>query len=192
MQPIHLSYTPDRADFAALYALERTPTVLRTIFFAGVVGMSMGFGWLSENNLLFAALTAWSPPWGEIATVAAMVVVMYGVLIALRRLSREVRAARAAASAGCVTVDADSDGISLSETGRLDVYPWAEVLAARLGHDHVFITVRGNRRIVVPRRAFADGAAMTAFARAAAEHVRIESEREDEAASPAASPETAR
>ena len=192
MQPIHLSYTPDRADFAALYALERTPTVLRTIFFAGVVGMSMGLGWLSENSPLFAALTAWSPPWGEVATVAAMVVVMYGVLIALRRLSRDVRAARVAADARCVTIDADSDGISLGAAGRLDVYPWAEVLAAWLGRDHVFIAVPGNRRIVVPRRAFADGAAITAFARAAAERVHIESEREDETASPAATPETVR
>jgi hypothetical protein len=192
MQPIHLSYTPDRADFAALYALERTPAVLRTIFFAGVVGMSMGLGWLSENSPLFAALTAWSPPWGEVATVAVMVAVMYGVLIALRRLSDVVRAARAAADAGRVTADADSDGVSLSEAGRLDVYLWAEVLAVRLGRDHVFLSVPGNRRIGVPRRAFADGAAMTAFARAAAERVRIESGREDEAASPAATPETAR
>jgi hypothetical protein len=192
MQPIHLTYTPDRADFAALYALERTQALLRMVFFAGVVAMSAGLGWLDENSAFFAALTAWSPPWGDVVTVAAMVAVMYAILIGLRRLSREIRALRAAAASGRIAVDADADGVSVGEAGRLDVYPWAEVLAAWLGRGHVFIAVAGGRRIALPRRAFADDAAMAAFARAAEERVAIESEREDAAAAPHATPEAAR
>src|SRR5512146_355663 len=99
MQTFHLTYTPDRADFAAVFAAERTPAVLRMVFFAGVIAMSSGLGWLSDHNTLVAALNAWAPPWGELATLAAMVAVMYGVLIWLRRLSRNIRAARAAAAA---------------------------------------------------------------------------------------------
>ena len=192
MQPIHLTYTPDRADFAAVLATAPTPAALRVVFIGGVLAMSGGLGWLSENNALFAALAAWSPPWGNVATVAAMVAVMYAVLIGLRRLSREIRALRAAAAAGRIAVDADGDGVAVSEAGRLNVYPWAEVLAAWRGRDHVFIAVAGSRRIALPRRAFADDAAMAAFALSAEERVAVESEREDAAAAPDATPEAAR
>jgi hypothetical protein len=192
MQPIHLSYTPDRADFAAVLATAPTPAGLRVVFIGSVLAMSGGLGWLSENNKLFAALAAWAPPWGDVVTVAAMVAVMYAVLIGLRRLSRAIRARRAAAAAGRIAVDADGDGVSVGEAGRLDVYPWAEVLAAWLSQDHVFIAAAGGRRIALPRRAFADDAAMAAFAVAAEERVAVESEREDAAASSAATPQAAR
>jgi hypothetical protein len=190
MQPIHLSYTPDRADFLALSATEPTPRVLRMAFIGSVVAMSAGLGWLSENVPLFAALTAWSPPWGEVAVVTAMVVAMFGVLMVLRRLSREVGSRRAAAKAGPVTVDVDDDGVTVTGAERPDVYPWAEVRATRLGRGHVFIAVPGDRRIAAPRRAFADTAAMLAFALAAEERVRIESDRED-GIEPAATAEAA-
>ena len=121
MQPIHLSYTPDRADFAALLASAPTPVALRIVFIGCVLAMASGLGWLSDNNAMFAALTAWSPPWGEVATVAVMVVAMYGVLMVLRRLLREFRAARAAAVAGPVAFAADGDGVSVTAAGRIDV-----------------------------------------------------------------------
>lgn len=189
MQPIRLTYTPDRADFAALYAAAPTPAALRIVFIGGVLAMSGGLGWLSENVSLFAALTAWSPPWGEVATVATMVLVMYGALMVLRRLSREIRAARTAAAAVPVTVAVDQDGVSVTEAGRMEACPWADVLAARLGRDHVVMVLATGRRLAIPRRAFADAAAMSAFALAAGERVAVESAREDGDATPNVAPE---
>ncbi len=191
MQPIHLTYTPDRADFVALYAGEPTPAVLRVAFIGSVVAMSAGLGWLDENSAFFAALTAWSPPWGEVLTVAVMVVVMFGVLAVLRRLSREVRAVRAAAAARPIAFAADSDGITVSEAGRTDVCPWNSVLSARLGDGRVFLALAAGRVLALPRRAFADDAAMFAFADAAETRVLIESDREDGIVADA-EPETAR
>jgi cytochrome bd-type quinol oxidase subunit 1 len=176
MQTFHLSYTPDRADFAAVLAAERTPAMLRMIFFAGVVAMSSGLGWLSEHNALFAALNAWAPPWGEFATLVAMVAVMYAVLIALRRLSRNLRAARAAAAAVPLAVTADDVGITVTEAGRREVHPWSAIRTAWRDGDHAFVAL-GGRRLAFPRRAFADAAAMDTFADAAAERVRAEGAR---------------
>ena len=191
MQPIHLSYTPDRADFTALYALERTPAMLRIVFFAGVVAMSSGLGWLNDHSILFAALNAWSPPWGEVVTILVMVVVMYSVLIGLRNISRRIRAARAAAKAGPLAVDCDADGVWVAAAGRADPYPWREIRAVWRRRDHVFLTLPDGRRIALPRRAFADDAAMAAFAAAAEERLRLESEREDADLGPTIAPEAA-
>ena len=173
MQTFHLSYTPDRADFAAVFAAERTTAMLRMIFFAGVIAMSSGLGWLSDHNALFAALNAWAPPWGEFAALAAMVGVMYGVLIVLRRLSRDLRAARAAAAAGPLTVAADEAGVTVTEAGQRQLYPWSAVRAAWRGRQHAFVAL-GGRRLAFPRRAFADAAAMDTFADAAAERIRTD------------------
>ena len=177
MQTFHLSYTPGRADFAAVFAADRTPAMLRMVFFAGVIAMSSGLGWLSEHNALFAALNAWAPPWGEFATLAAMVAVMYGVLIVLRGLSRDLRAARGAAAAGPLTFTTDEAGVTVTEAGQRQVYPWSAVRAAWRGRDHAFVAL-GGRRLAFPRRAFADAAAMDAFVDVAAERVRAEKTRE--------------
>ena len=181
MQPIHLSYTPDRADFTALYALERTPAMLRIVFFAGVVAMSSGLGWLNDHSILFAALNAWSPPWGEVVTILLMVVIMYGVLIVLRDLARALRAAQAATTAARIALDADDDGIWVATAGRADPHPWRDVRAAWLRGDRVFITLPGGHRLALPRRAFADAAAMRAFASQAEDRLRIASDRGDAA-----------
>ena len=109
MQTFHFSYTPDRADFGAVFATERTPALLRMVFFAGVVAMSSGLGWLSEHSALVAALNAWAPPWGELVTLVAMVAVMYGVLVVLRRISRDLRAAREARTATKLTATVEPE-----------------------------------------------------------------------------------
>ncbi len=178
MQTFHLSYTPDRADFAAVFAAERTPAMLRMIFFAGVIAMSSGLGWLSDHNALFAALNAWAPPWGEFATLIVMVAVMYGLLMALRRMSRDIRAARAAAAAGPRAVTVDDAGIAIAEAGHVELHPWGETRAAWLGRDHAFVAL-GGRRLALPRRAFVDAAAVNAFIDTAAERVRAERTRRD-------------
>lgn len=190
MQPIHLSYTPERADFAVLFARERTPVLLRVVFFGGVVAMSSGLGWLDAHSPLFAALDAWSPPWGEAIVLVLMVTVMYGVLAVLRRLSCELRAARAAAAAGPVDFAADGDGVRVTTGGRADLYPWRDVGGLRRARGHVLISLAG-RRLALPRRAFAGEAAMGAFAAAAAARMAAEADHDDAALAAAPTAEAA-
>ena len=192
MQPIQLTYTPDRGDFAALYALGRTPAAVRMVFFACVIAMSSALGWLNDHSALFAALSDWSPPWGQIATLFVMVVILYTMLMGLRRLSREIRAARAAARATPVTVTADGNSIAFADAGGTDAHPWSSVRDAWLGRSHVFLTLPGGRHVALPRRAFADDAAMQAFARAAEGRVHAASGSRDMGLAPAATPEGAR
>ena len=138
---------------------------------------------------LIRTILTWSK-YSLTALLVVFIVAGHAAVLALRRLFRRLRAARAAAAAGPVEFAAYDDFVSIAEGGRTDIYPWREVLSARLGRGHVFLAVTGRRRLAVPRRAFADDAAMNAFAHAAEERVRLERARED--AAPAATPEAAR
>ncbi len=187
--PLHLSFTPDRADFEALYATARTPVWQPAASFVGFFAIGVLVGWAGDNIPLIRTILTWSK-YSLIALLLVFIVAGHAAVLALRRLFRRLRAARAAAAAGPVEFAAYDDFVSIADGGRTDIHPWREVLSATLGRGHVFLVVTGRRRLVLPRRAFADGAAMNAFAFAAEEHVRLE--RAHEEAAPAATPEGVR
>ena len=161
--PLHLSFTPDRADFEALYATARTPFWQPAASFVGFFAIGILVGWAGDNVPLIRTILTWSK-YSLAALLVVFIVAGHAAVLALRRLFRRLRAARAAAAAGPVEFAAYDDFVDIAEGGHTDIYPWREVLSARLGRGHVFLVVTGRRRLVLPRRAFADDAAMDAFA----------------------------
>ena len=182
MTPIHLHFTPDRSDVMALIRARPTPQWHWWAFLASVFAIGMLTGVLGDTAPALGALMAWSPPVGDKLATAAAAGVWAAIVFGLRHVERMVRSARAARHAGPLAVSADDSFVTVAEAGRTDRWPWSEVLSASLGRgrSHVFLALAGGPLLALPRRAFADDAAMAAFAAEAEARVALESAREDE------------
>ena len=193
MPSVRLSYTPDKSDFEVLYATAATrmPGWQHAVSFVVFFALGGLLAWAGDTIPLVGAVLTWSK-FSLTVVLILFISAGYAAVLGLRRLWRSARAARAAAAAGPIEFAAYDDFVSIAENGRTEVYPWREVLSATLDRGHVLLAVTGRRRIALPPRAFADAAAMNAFAAAAGDRVRLEGGREDAGKAAPATPETAR
>jgi hypothetical protein len=186
MTPIHLLFTPDRNDVMALIRARPTPQWHWWVFLVSLFFVGMLTGFLGDTVPALGALMVWNPPDGERLATAAGAGVWAAIVFGVRYLERRLRAEHGARHAGPVEIAIDDSAVTVTEAGRTGHWPWAQVLSIGRGRDHVFMALAAGRRLALPRRAFADDAAMTAFATEAEARVALESALEDERPHPAA------
>ena len=179
MSPIHLTYTPDRADFLAAIRARKAPRWHWWAFLASLFGIGMLVGLLGDLVPAIGAAMAWKAPVGEKTVVTAAVGLWAAIVFGLRFAERWLRATSAASRSGPFALLVDGSGIAITEAGRSEFFPWRDVAATWLRRGRLFIALAGGRLVAVPRRAFTDDQAMAAFATIIEDHVRSDSERED-------------
>jgi len=173
MTPFHLTYTPGRAEFAAMLAARPTSRLAGIGFVVSIVLLGAAVGVLGEASPAAAAALAWSPPFGEIAVVGAIVLAWSGLVIWFGRRLRDFRAARLARRAAPLTVTMDDKGIMVAEESapaKPDeslVQPWAKVLAVTMGETHVAVAFVDRPLLAIPFQAFASRAEAALFSLAA-------------------------
>jgi hypothetical protein len=177
MTPFHLTYTPGRAEFAAMFAARPTSRLAGIGFVVSIVLLGAAVGVLSEVSPAVAAALAWSPPFGEIAVVGAIVLAWSGLVIWLGRRLRDFRAARMARRAAPVSLTMDDKGIMIAEGPVVAeaeddlVQPWAKVLAITMTETHVVFAFANRPHLAIPLRAFASRAEAAIFTLTAEDHL---------------------
>jgi hypothetical protein len=177
MTPFHLTYTPGRAEFAAMLAARPTPRLARIGFVVSIVLLGAVVGILGEASPAVAAALAWSPPFGQVAIVGAIVLAWSALVIWLGRRLRDFRAGRMARSATPVSLTMDDKGIAILEGPALAeaegdlVQPWAKVFAVTMTETHVALAFADRPLLAIPLRAFASRAEAAVFTLAAEDHL---------------------
>jgi hypothetical protein len=177
MTPFHLTYTPRRAEFAAMLAARPTPRLARIGFVVSIVLLGAVVGILGEASPAVAAALAWSPPFGQVAIVGAIVLAWSALVIWLGRRLRDFRAGRMARSATPVSLTMDDKGIAILEGPALAeaegdlVQPWAKVFAVTMTETHVALAFADRPLLAIPLRAFASRAEAAVFTLAAEDHL---------------------
>jgi hypothetical protein len=193
MTPFHLTYTPGRAEFAAMLAARPTSRLAGIGFVVSIVVLGGAVGVLSEASPVIAAALAWSPPFGEIAVVGTIVLAWSGLVIWLGRRLRDFRAGRMARNATPVSLTMGDEGITIADgrapaTAEDDlVEPWAKVLAVTMTETHVVFAFADRPHLAIPLRAFAGRAEAAVFMLAAEDHLAREDAEADGAMAGAAS-----
>jgi hypothetical protein len=177
MTAFHLTFTPGRAEFAAALAARPTSRLAGVAFVVSIVLLGTVVGLLGEASPAFAAALAWSPPFGEVAIVAAIVLAWAALVIWLRRRLDDFRAGRMARRAGPIFVTMDGEGIMVAEGSapvepeKGLVQPWAKVFAVTMYETYVAVAFADRPPLAIPLRAFASRAEAAVFTLAAEEHL---------------------
>jgi hypothetical protein len=193
MTPFHLTYTPGRAEFVAMLAARPTSRLAGIGFVVSIILLGAAVGVLSEASSAIAGALAWSPPFGEIAVVGAIVLAWSGLVIWLGRVMRDLRAGRMANGAKPVSLTMDDKGIMIAEGPVVAeaeddlVQPRAKVLAITMTETHVVFAFADRPHLAIPLRAFASRAEAAVFTLAAEDHLGREEAEADGAMAGAAS-----
>jgi hypothetical protein len=177
MTPFQLTYTPGRAEFAAVLAARPTSWLAGIGFVASIVVLGAFVGVLGEASPGVAAALAWSPPFGEIAVIGLIVLTWSGLVIWLGRRLRDFRAGRMARGARPVSLTMDDKGIMVAEESAPAepdedrVRPWAKVLAVTMTEAHVVFAFADRPHLAIPLRAFASSAEAAVFTLTAEDHL---------------------
>lgn len=158
-----LVYTPSRDDTAAYLLLPReTPAGAKLRFVGALVLAGMAAPFVLEwSGLLDPDRQS---GWAEILTGAGIAALgwLIHTIVGSVLMTRRLRRIPPAGPERIVT--ADAAGVTVESAGRIETHGWADFGAIVRGREHVHLCLTPDRAITVPRRAFPDDAAMTAFA----------------------------
>jgi hypothetical protein len=153
-----LTYTFTTADALAYEAMPREMVGWRKwaflLWLAGIGGV-----------VAFLPVEWVGPEGGLVFWVAALVLVGLGWLLATGAITLRThsQARRRIPAPVAVTVEQWGDHLAIDTGGRRTVIAWETIAAVNVAKDHVFIDAP-PAVLIVPLRAFEDGAAMSAFA----------------------------
>lgn len=123
--------------------------------------------WLASMGAVLTLLPRdWVGPeggWRFWVIGLALVGLAYGIATVVMTLASHAQARRRMPASVAVTLEQWGDRLAIDADGRRSVIAWETIAGVTLGKAHVFIDAP-PAVLIVPARAFADMAAMSAFA----------------------------